>query len=94
MLSSGKKSPVKLQRNNKNIFLLLLEQHLITFSKKLTWNSLHQELSIIISVTNPLLLLILNFLFYFLVTFLGKVCFHQHILVFLMFKLKCVNKKE
>lgn len=43
MLSSGKKSPVKLQRNNENSFLLLLKQHLITSSKKLTWNSLHQE---------------------------------------------------
>lgn len=65
MLSSGKKSPVKLQRNNKNSFLLLFEQHLITSSKTLTWNSLHQELNIIISVTNPLLLLILNFYFIF-----------------------------
>lgn len=73
MLSSGKKSPVKLQRNNKNSFLLLLEQHLITSSKKLTWNSLHQELSRIMCHKSPPASN-LQFLFYFLVTFTGKIC--------------------
>lgn len=73
MLSSGKKSPVKLQRNNKNSFLLLLEQHLITSSKKLTWNSLHQELSIIMCHKSPPASN-LQFLFYFVVTFTGKIC--------------------
>ena len=74
MLSSGKKSPVKLQRNNKNSFLLLLEQHLITSSKKLTWNSLHQELSIIMCHKSPPASNLQFFLFYFLVTFTGKIC--------------------
>lgn len=75
MLSSGKKSPVKLQRNNKNSFLLLLEQHLITSSKKLTWNSLHQELSIIMCHKSPPASN-LQFLFYFWLLSLVKFAAH------------------